>query len=200
MPKRYDRAYFERWYHSRRRVVSPAAIRRKAKLALAATEYFLDRPVRTVLDVGCGEGLWRAELRRLRPRIRYVGVDPSEYVVRRYGRSRNIVRGGFGDLPGLELDGPFDLIVCADVLQYVSGRELSRGLPELARLLDGIAWIEAYTADDGMEGDRSEFHLRTESAYRRLFERAGLAGLGLNCWVPRAWLETGRVGRMEGVD
>ena len=45
---------------------------------------------KTVLDIGAGEGRWRAELRRMRPAIRYVGVDPSEYVVARHGQRRNI--------------------------------------------------------------------------------------------------------------
>ena len=57
---------------------------------LGVAEYFLRRKVRSVLDIGAGEGAWRAELRRLRPSIRYTGVDPSEYVVRRHGRRRNI--------------------------------------------------------------------------------------------------------------
>ncbi len=29
-------------------------------LAVAVAEYHLERPIRTVLDIGCGEGAWRA--------------------------------------------------------------------------------------------------------------------------------------------
>ena len=36
------------------------------------------------------EATWRAPLRALRPDIAYRGLDASEYVVSRYGRSRNI--------------------------------------------------------------------------------------------------------------
>ena len=43
----------------------------------------LERPIETVIDVGCGEGPWRAALRRIRPKARYVGLDPSEYAIRR---------------------------------------------------------------------------------------------------------------------
>ena len=37
-----------------------------------------------------GEGAWRVQLRRLRPRVRYVGVESSAYAVRRFGRSRGM--------------------------------------------------------------------------------------------------------------
>lgn len=197
MAKLYDRAYFDRWYRSARRVVTPAGTRRKARLALAAAEYLLERPVRSVLDIGCGEGAWRGTLRRMRPDLRWVGIDPSAYVVRRYGRRRGIRAGEFGDLPRLKLRGPFDLIVCSDVLHYVPTRELQAGLPALVRLLRGVAWIEVFTCDDALDGDREGFHLRSEARYRELLQDAGLANVGLNCWAARDWLDNGRVGRME---
>ena len=44
--------------------------------------------MRAVLDVGAGEGQWRAPLIEARPRLEYVGLDPSPYVVERFGRTR----------------------------------------------------------------------------------------------------------------
>src|SRR5690606_12834057 len=64
--KRYDRDYFHRWYAGARAVVSADVVRRKARLALAAAEHLLGRDARSVLDVGAGEGRWRAELLRMR--------------------------------------------------------------------------------------------------------------------------------------
>lgn len=195
--KRYDRAYFDRWYRSAGRVVTPQSIRRKANLALAAAEYWLERPVRSVLDVGCGEGQWRSVLRRRRPGLRWEGVDPSDYVVRRYGRRRNIRHGGFGDLPDLGLRGRFDLVICSDALQYVPTADVRRGLAFIAERLEGIAWLEAHTASDAVDGDRVGWHLRSEVRYRRLFAEAGLAAVGMHCWVPQAWVDGKWVGRME---
>lgn len=195
--KRYDEAYFDRWYRSRRRVVTPASIRRKAALALAAAEYWLERPVRSVLDVGCGEGPWRSVLRRRRPGMRWVGIDPSEYVVRRFGRRRGIRLGGFGDVGDVGLRGRFDLVVCSDVLQYVSTPDLRRGLDAIVARLDGVAWLEAHTSDDAVEGDREGWHVRSEKRYRRIFAEAGLAAVGMHCWVPQTWVDGKWVGRME---
>jgi SAM-dependent methyltransferase len=85
--KQYDRAYFDTWYR-RRGIGDARRLGRKVALAVATAEYHLERPIRTVLDIGCGEGAWRAPLLRLRPSIRYLGFDSSDYAVARYGRAR----------------------------------------------------------------------------------------------------------------
>lgn len=182
--KRYDRAYFDRWYRDpRRRVKTPADIARGAALVLGVAEYLLGRPVRRVLDVGCGEGGWRQALRRDRPALRYTGVDPSEYVVRRFGKRRNILLGSFGNLDELELDGPFDVIICADMLNYVPTPELVAGLGHVSGLLGGIAYLQVYASRDGVEGDRREWHDRPAARYRKLFRDAGLTACGLHCYA-----------------
>jgi SAM-dependent methyltransferase len=182
--KRYDRDYFERWYRSTDAVVSPALIMRKARVAVAVTEHLLGRNVRTVLDVGCGEGQWRAALRRARPGIHYTGVDPSEYAVERYGRRRNIRLGSIGSLEEVRLAAAYDLIICSDVLQYVPMTEVRRGLRSIGRRLRGVAYIEAYTSGDDMVGDRSDWHERDVDEYRRALDRAGLVSVGMYCFLP----------------
>jgi SAM-dependent methyltransferase len=160
-------------------------------LVVSVAEALLQRRVRSVLDVGCGEGSWRAPLRRLRPGIRYVGVDSSAYAVERFGKRRGIRRGTFGALGEIEhsLRGPFDMIVCCDVLQYVPSDELRSGLSSVAELLGGVAYLEAYTSGDEIEGDRSGWHQRTAAEYRKAFREAGMIGVGMHCWVGKE-LET----------
>jgi SAM-dependent methyltransferase len=182
--KRYDRAYFDRWYRApRTRIDTPESLARKVHLAVTVAEYFLGRRIASVLDVGCGEGRWYSVLRRMRPALRYTGVDSSEYVVRRFGRRRNIRLGTFGGLRSLRLPRGFDLIVCSDVLQYVDPPDLETGLRELHRLLGGVAYIEAFTTEDHMEGDRTGWYDRPSSVYRRLFRRTGLTSCGVNCFL-----------------
>jgi SAM-dependent methyltransferase len=189
MKKQYDVKYFDHWYR-REGFGSRPRLERKVHFAVAAAEYLLERPVRNVLDVGCGEGPWRGALRRLRPRIDYVGVDPSEYAVERFGRSRNIRLGSFGGLADLELPGPFDLVVCADVVLYVSDRDLRRGLTTIAEQLRGVAYLEIYTANDAIEGDLSLFHRRRPSTYNRALEAAGLMRVGPHLYAGAELLPT----------
>jgi SAM-dependent methyltransferase len=174
--KHYDEQYFDRWYRRE-------GFGSRARLHRSAAEYLLERPVRSVLDVGCGEAPWRAPLRTLRPNLRYVGVDPSEYAVARYGRSRDIRLGTFGGLGELNLPRPFDLVVCADVVLYVDDRDLHRGLEAIARLLRGVAYIEIFTANDQIEGDLSQFHRRRPATYDRAFAAVGLTRVGPHLYV-----------------
>jgi SAM-dependent methyltransferase len=182
--KRYDRAYFDRWYRNpRSRIATPAEVARKARMVVAIAEYLLGRPVRSVLDVGCGEGAWQPILRRLRPSVDYVGIDSSEYVVRRFGTRRNIRLGSFGALNAHDWRRPFDLVVCCDVISYLPAGELRRGLSHLADLLGGVAYLEIFTIADAVTGDRRDWHDRSPAYYRNLLHRAGLTPCGMHCYV-----------------
>jgi SAM-dependent methyltransferase len=182
--KLYDRSYFEKWYRNPKHAVSSGqSLKRKAALAIAAAEYYLGREVRTVLDVGCGEGVWRKTLRELRPCVDYLGLDSSEYVVARYGRTRNIRLAAFGQLAELRFDHTFDLIVCSDVLHYVRAGELRRGLRGIAEMLDGVAFLELFTSRDAPDGDKHGFIVRSPKWYLSTFAQAGLTACGSHCYI-----------------
>lgn len=187
MTKSYDRAYFDRWYRNERtRVVEREDVERKALLAIGAAEYMLGRRVESVLDVGCGEGAWQPVLARLRADATYLGIDPSEYAVQRYGKRRNLRLGSFGALDEAELDGPYDLVVCVGVVNYLPPRELAAGLQTIAAVTAGLAFIEAFATSDEIEGDTREWRWRSASWWRAQFRDAGLTPVGMHCYVPPA--------------
>ena len=189
MSKQYDKAYFDRWYRGRTRVSTHAEVRRKVALAIATTEYFLRRQVRTVLDVGCGEGAWLGHLQAFRPRIQYTGLDSSEYAVKRFGKERNIHKASFGELPELDL-GVFDLVVCSDVLHYVPDAELRAGVRALSDATDGVAFLEVLTKEDDVVGDLDAFIRRPAASYRKMFTAAGMTFVGPYCWISSAFKES----------
>ncbi|HET7796379.1 MAG TPA: class I SAM-dependent methyltransferase [Nevskia sp.] len=197
--KVYDRDYFDKWYRSARHAVNTRdELQRKVALAVAATEYYLGRRIRNVLDVGCGEGVWRKPLQSVRPGVDYLGLDSSEYAVARYGRARNLRLATFGQLGELRFDTAFDLIVCSDVLHYVPMPELKRGLRGIAEMLDGVAFLELFTAQDAPAGDKHGFMPRTPNWYRSAFAQAGLIACGTHCYVgPRL---KGCVAALESID
>ena len=188
--KLYDRAYFQKWYRDpAKAIVRRADLERKVAMALGAAEHLIGRAVESVLDVGCGEGSWQPILRARRPRARYLGLDTSDYAIRRYGRSRNLRPGSWGQLGELRFDAQFDLVVCSDALHYVPTPEILRGLAGLPDLVGGVAYLDFLTADDdletGLEGDLVGFRKRTAAWYRRKLRATGLVECGLGLWAAK---------------
>lgn len=180
--KQYDQAYFDRWYRGKH-ATQPQTLARKVALAVAVTEWHLGRPIRSVLDIGCGEAPWRKALLKLRPDLHYQGVDASEYVVRRFGRSRNIVLASFGQMQQLRIGPPADLLVCADVMHYIPAAELKRGLQGFAELCAGVAYLDVFCREDAITGDFKGFIARSAKQYRTLFAQAGFTALGGHCYL-----------------
>lgn len=185
MEKQYDRAYFDKWYRGGG-IGGAQRLARKVALAVATAEYWLERPVRSVLDIGCGEGAWRAPLLKLRPKLQYIGFDSSGYAVQRHGARRNLHLARFADFQHLRPCPPVDLLVCSDVLHYLPAREIDAGLDGLAELCGGVAFLETFTRQDETEGDDDGFMRRPAAFYRKRFESTGMRPLGSHCWLSPA--------------
>ncbi|WP_313425824.1 class I SAM-dependent DNA methyltransferase [Stenotrophomonas rhizophila] len=185
MDKTYDADYFKRWYQAGQ-AGGAARLARKVALAVSSAEYYLERPIRSVLDIGCGEGAWRAPLLKLRPRVQYLGFDSSAYAIQRYGRSRNLHMAKVGDFAWLRPCAPVDLLVCSDVMHYVPSRELRPALDGFAELTGGVAFLEAFSAEDEFDGDHEGFQARPARWYRSGLKNAGFTALGSHCWLSPA--------------
>ena len=180
----FDRAYFDKWYRDPlHRVRTTTERARQVALAVAAAELVLERPVRTVLDVGAGEGHWRSALRRVRPALRYQGVDPSAHAVRRFGARRNIIQGGIEDLDVLPLAPAYDLVCCVGMLYYLSEAQFRRGVRLLAAKTGGMAYLELFAREDDLVGDLPAGTARPAAWYRGEMRDAGWTSLGQHCWV-----------------
>jgi len=184
--KEYDRAYFDRWYRdTRQRVVTPTTLARRVAWIVATSEYILQRRIRNVLDVGCGEGHWAAAIHRLRPRAAYTGVDPSPYVISRYGARRHILQGKIEDLDSLPLAESFDVIVCCAALNYLPPAVVGRGLAHISDRLEGVAHIEIFSPGDPVEGDFRGWRWYSPRWVRQRVRDAHLIPIGLQCYVRR---------------
>jgi SAM-dependent methyltransferase len=192
----YDRAYYDKWYRSRaHRVRTTGELARIVRFVVAATEHVLERPVRRVLDVGAGEGNWYPLLRALRPRVHYLGIDPSAYAVARYGRRRRLVQGSIEALAAAGARGRYDLVVASGMLNYLSEAQLVRGLAAVAAHTGGVAYLELFAAGDAVAGDTAWAPLRPAAWYAARCRGAGLVPIGLHLYVPSD--EADRLAQLE---
>ena len=181
----FDRAYFDKWYRDPlHRVRTRAERTRQVAFALAAAELLLERPVRTVLDVGAGEGHWQPIFTKLRPGVRYTGVDPSAHAVEAFGRKRNIRHGSVESLDALDLEAGYDLVCCVGMLYYLTPAGFRRGVRHLAAKTAGLAYLELFAQEDDIIGDLPIGTARPAAWYRRTMRAAGWVPLGQHCWVP----------------
>ncbi len=174
---------------------STTELARQVRFVLAQAEWVLGRPVRTVLDVGCGEGNWQPVLKTLSPSIAYDGVDPSAYAVARFGKRRGLQQGSIESLDALPLRSTYDLVVCCGMLNYLTARQFRAGVAQVARRAGGMAYLEIFARGDQFEGDTDWPPLKTAQWYRDVLTGVGLRSVGMQSYVTEARQET--VARME---
>lgn len=174
----FDARFYYRYYlDPKTRVASREDALRLGRFVCAYAEYLGFR-VKRVLDAGCGLGHLRGAVRERFPRARYVGLEASDWLCRRYGWTQ----GSVADYAPRQ---PFDLVFCHDVLQYLADREAVRALANLARLTRGALYFSVLTREDWRRNaDRSRtdsgVHLRPAGWYKsRLFRHFRPLGGGL---------------------
>lgn len=178
----FDAAYVRRYYlDPRTRVVSAREMRDRARV-IAATLAHAGIGVRSILDAGCGIGLLEAPFAELLPQARYIGLELSEYLCRRYGWIQ-------GSLTDYAPRTPSDLLVCYDVLQYLSDDDAERAIARFAGLTRAALYVSALTrADWRLRCDQRltdrAVHVRTARWYRVRLERR-FRYLGLGVWLRR---------------
>jgi len=177
---RFGAAYFRKYYlNPDTRVVTPSEMRSRAAL-IAALLMHLQIPVRSILDAGCGIGLLRRPFAAVLPRARYVGLEFSEYLCRRYGWLR-------GSIASLKVREPFDLVICYDVLQYLDDAQAARAIANFAHLTRAALYFSALTREDWRDNcDRSRtdraVHVRSGAWYRRRLGKA-FRYVGFGVWL-----------------
>ena len=179
----FDEAYYERYYFDKKTsVVDPQHMERLGNFVCSYLKY-LRVPVRRVLDVGCGIGLWRDIIARHFPQASFHGVEYSAYLCERFGWER-------GSVVDYRAQEPFDFVICQGVLPYLSAADLKRALHNFASLSQGALYIEAVSHEDWERDILDEtltdprlFRNRAE-LYRRGLSQ-GFIELGGGIWLHR---------------
>jgi len=179
----FDEAYYQRYYFDEKTgVLDPAHVARLGTFVCSYLKY-LRVPVKRVLDMGCGIGVWREIVATHFPDASYQGVEYSAYLCERFGWER-------GSVVDYAASEPFDLVICQAVLSYLSPADLKLALHNLGHLCRGALYVEAATRED-YERDIIDDELADPRLYRHRAElyrrglREGLTEVGGGVWLSR---------------
>lgn len=164
--KQFDEAYYRRWYgNAKTRAFTKADKDIRAAFVLSYLRQ-LQVPVRSVCDLGCGLGHWRAALQKINPRITYTGVEYSAAMAQRYGW----VEASAADYAPRR---KFDLVICQAVFQHLDDRDCAQAIAHIGAYCRGALYLEVLTKGDWTSGVVDKKHtephayLRSKAWYRR---------------------------------
>jgi hypothetical protein len=173
---RFSAEYYDRFYHR-----APVHDRERiGKLASGVVGFagWWELPIRSVIDIGAGPGLWREWFTVHLPHVRYRSTDVNEYACATFGHE-------LLDISRWTPDERFDLVICQGVLHYLADRPAARAIAALGAACEGLMYLEAPTL-----GDRDtvidtgltdlDVHWRDGDWYRRRLRRSFVTvGAGL---------------------
>lgn len=164
LERRFDEHYYRQFYlDPLTRAMGPEDFNKLGDFVCSYLKY-LEQPVNTVLDIGCGLGLWSNIVQRHFPQAIYTGVEISDYVCTRYGWQK-------GSVVNWTTNKTFDLVICSDVVQYLEDDDAIAAIENLARLCEGVLYFAVLTERDWQENcdqDRTDpvGYLRSGRWYR----------------------------------
>ena len=159
----FDAAYYQRFYYNpATRAATPAYAKRQARF-IGSYLKFVELPVTSILDMGCGVGRVLRALGKEFPEASLTGVEYSAYLCGRHGWKE----GSVVDYRGKA----HDLVICNDVLGYLDRQACEDAINNLARLCKSALYLGALTREDVavVDKDRTDpdQYLRSTAWYRR---------------------------------
>ena len=178
----FDEAYYQRYYNdASSRVESDAEIAARGAYVCAYLKY-LRQPVNSVVDLGCGFGHWREILHQHFPKASYQGVELSKYLCQRYGWQHS-------SIDKFKSAKMYDLVICQDVLQYLSKSAVAKAIKNFDDLCRGVLYLQVMTKTDWEDNCDQDFsdgdgYLRSAKWYRQRLSKY-FTNLGGGCFVSR---------------
>ncbi|MDD5417164.1 MAG: class I SAM-dependent methyltransferase [Candidatus Aenigmarchaeota archaeon] len=150
--------------------------RRSTSYSIVTKDIFKRIPLEKgkVLDIGCGYGALISHLHMIKPRLSFIGIDSSNFMIKtakKYMSDKNIlfVKARADKLP--YKNGVFDLVVCKDTFHHFISPE--KVLREMYRVTKkgGHIYITDLRRDSDMKIILSEINeiARTNITHARLY-------------------------------
>lgn len=157
---------------------------------LRRTEAMIPQDVRSLIDAGCGNGIFAHHLMKARPEIAVTCLDRSEKALS-FVRA-NKLRGSIEDIP--LPDGSFECVTCLEVIEHLPYGTYEKALQELMRVSSRYVLITVPHAENLAQnttecpkcGTRfnADLHLRSFDRERMQTLLPGLRPLRTEVFVP----------------
>ena len=180
LKEHFDSEYYRRYYHHpETAVITPEMQRHEVQFVIAFCRH-IELEIKRFTDVGAGTGWWAREFAKRYPDCRQIETfDASESACRIYGH-RHVELQKLG---GRESD----LVVCRDVLRYLSDSDAEKGIRRLARKCRGVLYLHVITSDDEIDEDASDMagFFRSTGWYRKRLRAAGFSDCGMGLFASK---------------
>jgi hypothetical protein len=178
--ERFDADYYRKFYET----PATAILAREAMInEVAFVVAFCNHIGLTIArfaDVGAGTGWWAKEFELQYGSSAHIETyDASSASCELYGHRR---------VPLQRLGGrPADLVVCRDVLRYLSDTDAATGIKRLAGKCRGVMYLHVVTREDDFDRDASDTEgvFRPASWYTGRLHAAGFLDCGMGLFVSR---------------
>ena len=180
LKEHFDSEYYRRYYHHpETAVITPEMQRHEVQFVIAFCRH-IELEIKRFTDVGAGTGWWAREFAKRYPDCRHIETfEASESACRIYGH-RHVELQKLG---GRESD----LVVCRDVLRYLSDSDAEKGIRRLARKCRGVLYLHVITSDDEIDEDASDMagFFRSTGWYRKRLRAAGFSDCGMGLFASK---------------
>lgn len=176
----FDRAYYRRYYHDRETAVVDKKMQRTEVAFVLAFCSYIGVEIKSFTDVGAGTGWWGREFTRRYPSCERVEtLDASAAACDAYGHRRARVEKLSGS--------PSDLVVCRDVLRYVTDPQADEAIRRLAKKCRGVLYLHVITSNDDIDEEMSDMsgYFRKKSWYLTRLRAAGFTDCGMGLFASK---------------
>ena len=136
----FDAAYYDRFYRDPETRAASDAEQRTQAVFIASYLRYLDVNIDSILDLGCGLGTLHRQLQQSLQAAKVTGVDVSEYLCETYGWEQ-------GSVVNFKCS-PHDLVICSDVLGYLSDGDCNKAINNLAKRCASALYLSVLTEED----------------------------------------------------
>lgn len=174
----FDARYYRRYYHRSETAVITPEIRKNEVAFVIAFCRHIELDVERFCDVGAGTGWWAREFARKYPACTSIETfDSSLAACEIYGHRRVEIQKLTGRAA--------DLVVCRDVLRYLTDADAEEAIRRLARKCRGVLYLQVVTSDDEVDEAASDMtgYFRPTDWYRRRLREAGFTDCGMGIFM-----------------